>query len=280
MNWRFIVSIIVTIILSSLAAEIFRFNYNKPSKIFELVYQGDLSALQQHLNNSAHSIDIRDAHNNTLLHWIAKSNAPAAPNLLELALNSGANVNAVNNAGTSVLHWATYSDNPQVLERLITSDANIFRRNLVGETPLHWAVDWQRLNAAKTLLKHYDLLKIEGNSAQNHDSVDINSVDQHGNSAFHKVAVDCDQRQNCIALVKVLLESGANPLLKNNYQRTPLQHFNSGVDSYINQYMQKLKAQQAADEEAEAKLSQAPASHIEAELKEFKQKLESEYHVV
>ena len=69
------------------------------------------------------------------MHWAARDSEN--PDVVELLIDSGANINAKNPYnGMTPLHWAARgNENPGVLELLIDSGANINAKSDSGQTP-------------------------------------------------------------------------------------------------------------------------------------------------
>lgn len=94
---------------------------------------GYIDAVRVFLENGA-DINIRDAFQNTPLHW-----AIAHPSVARLLLDNGARVDAKNDTGKTALHWAVQAEQEQVTAMLVKGGADV---NAVDEnnfTPLHVA---------------------------------------------------------------------------------------------------------------------------------------------
>jgi ankyrin repeat protein len=83
---------------------------------------------------------------------------------------------------------------------------------MMKETPLHWAVDWLSLPAVQVLLQR---------------NANVHLLDVYKNSPLHKISGDCDQKVVCRDIVALLVKHGSDITLRNEYNRTPLQHFDT-----------------------------------------------------
>jgi len=63
-------------------------------------------------------------------------------------------INSVDSAGNTALHWAAYRNHPEVVEYLLSAGANPEITNQSdGQTPLHWACIGGHIACVKHLLK-------------------------------------------------------------------------------------------------------------------------------
>lgn len=69
--------------------------------------------------------------------------------MTEMLINKGADVNAKNNAGISILHTVS---NGEIANILISKGANINAKDKDGRTPLHWAANFNHKLVAKLLV--------------------------------------------------------------------------------------------------------------------------------
>ena len=92
--------------------------------------------------------------------WEAISNRDVGK--AKALISSGADVNYVNQQGTSILHQALSLGNVELIELLIATGANVDAQNNQGETPLHWVAsggigaksEAAMLNMAEVLIAH------------------------------------------------------------------------------------------------------------------------------
>ena len=81
----------------------------------------------------------------TALHWaVTRGDAddPSAQEVFGMLIESGADPNALNDAGETPLHLASRSNNELLLTSLIEAGADVNTRDSSGLTPLHLAADW------------------------------------------------------------------------------------------------------------------------------------------
>jgi len=155
--------------------------------------------------------------------------------LVERLIQAGANVNARNDRGGTALMYAALEDSPKVLElllargakpdlqakngwtalmlaaarghtecatRLLAHRANPNLADVYGWTPLMRAVHEQRAGVADALLANR--------------AIDLNAVDEAGNTALHHAAVE-----GALDLAQKLLAAGADPKRKDREGRIP-----------------------------------------------------------
>lgn len=130
--------------------------------------------------------------------------------MVDLLLMLGADINRVDkDCPNSPLHDATYRGYYLLVEHLIKKGAEINIRNYLGKTPLHLASKMGHYQTTKTLL--------EANPTM------INLKDPDGDTAlqmaFSKFTENPKKR---ISLIRLLLENGASPHLKNKAGKSPL----------------------------------------------------------
>ena len=75
---------------------------------------------------------------------------PFALEILNLLIDNGADINAVDNYGESLLYFASWS--PLAIKTLVNLGADLHIRNTEGNTPLHAAVNYSDPDAIKTLV--------------------------------------------------------------------------------------------------------------------------------
>eukprot|EP00727_Mastigamoeba_balamuthi_P003208 m51a1_g12885 hypothetical protein (288) ;mRNA; f:164-1027 len=111
--------------------------------------------------------------------------------LLELMIDSGANVNASRSNGASALYTAAWNGNEETIVSLCKRGADVNCHNTKDWTPLHAAAFRGHLNACRALIEHGALLDLKS---------------REGTTALYYA---CDGRRTAVA--EFLLDRGANP---------------------------------------------------------------------
>ncbi|HCE59317.1 MAG TPA: hypothetical protein DEQ74_00555 [Wolbachia sp.] len=130
--------------------------------------------------------------------------------------------------GNTLLHFAVKRGQMSVIKALLQNGADINAQNAKGKAPLHWATNYaikscdssSRLNTIRTLLR---LRKPKINTVNNEESAPI--------------------RYSKVAIVKFLLEKGADSLLVDKKRRLP-RYF--AYNDRIEQLLQNAEICQAA----------------------------------
>jgi len=139
-------------------------------------------------------------------------------------LSRGADPNAVGNFGMRPLHLAVYVGNREAAEILLNHGADPNIRDTAGGTPLHWAVVGGFPDIVELLLER---------------GADPNAKDNAGNTPLHIAAMGhtnevaamfielaprfgLEYPYDHLDTVRILLEYGANPTVKNSYGQTPI----------------------------------------------------------
>ncbi|KFA80114.1 hypothetical protein S40288_04664 [Stachybotrys chartarum IBT 40288] len=95
-----------------------------------------LSALVQLLLNSGAEIESKDEMGQTPLSWAAIAGNKAT---IQLLLDNGAEIDARDERGQTPLSWAAAIENKDIVQLLLDNGANIESRDDRGRTPLSWA---------------------------------------------------------------------------------------------------------------------------------------------
>ena len=106
--------------------------------------------------NATALLDIR-----TPLHLVAANNEN--PEVVNLLINAGADVNAVDGNGSTPLHaTAKFNENPEVLTVLIRAEADVNAKDEIGQTPLDRATSPP--SGGEPNPKNADVLRVAGAS--------------------------------------------------------------------------------------------------------------------
>ncbi|KAK7867803.1 hypothetical protein R5R35_001215 [Gryllus longicercus] len=111
--------------------------------------EGRLSDVRRLIHSGAY-VNYTDRYGSTpLVYAVFNDHA----DVVSLLLQRGADVNAVNLAGNSALHWAAMRDpSGRCVELLVRAGADVNARDLYGATPLHWAAQCNNEEAVRALL--------------------------------------------------------------------------------------------------------------------------------
>lgn len=128
-----------------------------------------------------------------------------------LLIDKGADVNAVNNRGDSVLNIASGLNNIEIAEMLVKKGADINHKDAEGYSPLHSLVS--KFNHDKDLITYLI-----------NKGADVNSVNSKGDSILHDALI---YSQDCVEL---LVNNGADVNHKNNKGESILDFLNNTFD--------------------------------------------------
>lgn len=181
------------------------------------------------------NVNSRDKDNDTPLHSAAARKDSKLVCLL--LLERGANIHARDKKGNSSLHIASMKQCKEAIITLIDKGADINGRNRNGDTPLHIAVKSKVPESLALLLElkaDINATNLKGKTALHvatklgYDFVmkvlidsgaSLEVKDYKGNTALHCAA----KSYNGHMTAGILLESGANMNVFNNFYETPLQ---------------------------------------------------------
>ena len=139
-------------------------------------------------------------------------------------LKQGADVNAKDKDGWTLLHRASFWNRIDIAKFLIENGADVNAKDKNGETPLY-LVSWDLVDIAKFLIEN---------------GADIDAQNKDGWTPLHLAAFWCK-----IDIVKVLIENGADPFIKNINGQTALdlcvdKAIRAILDTYMNEYNQTI----------------------------------------
>ena len=128
-------------------------------------------------------------------------------------LDRGADVDAVDDDHSALLHRVSYDGNLEVTQLLLERGANINARNEKGHTPLHLVcVGLNAYDSTSVCFQTMRLLLEHG--------ADIDALDNHHSTPLHITVV---ARFGSVIATQLLVDHGANVHLQNNDGHTPYQ---------------------------------------------------------
>ena len=151
--------------------------------IHDFVAHNDLERVSQLLKEHATSVDQANRYDERPLH-LAQT-----PEMIELLIRRGADVNIENHFGDSPLLQAVYRGDHGLVELLIERGANIDHKNRFGDTPLREA-------ARRDLIVMVQILVDRG--------ANLNMQNRHGETVLHAAV-----RRGNHSMVRVLVAGGA-----------------------------------------------------------------------
>ena len=191
----------------------------------------NLAILQELI--TPNNVDSRDSDGNTVLHQAVKNRASI--DIIRYFINCGADLNARNANGDSILYTAVQMNNKEAGELLIKEGVDIYARNSEeysplrlamvnggdtrdwffnqkvikgadgnGNTPLHYAAEWKYDECISYLIAK---------------GGDINKKNALGQTPLYNAA-----KENSVSTIKLIIEKGANPNARDLLNNTPLHH--------------------------------------------------------
>lgn len=163
----------------------------------------------------------------TPLHWAAWWNEN--PAVIDVLLKMGGNVNALDKDNwTPLLHAAAWNRNLEVIEVLLRAGGEASARAQNGWTPLHGAASYNENPAiehwAGRCTENPELIKVLVEAGG-----DIDAQDKDGRTPLHWAAIN---NQNP-AMIKALLKVNANPNIKDNQGKIPVDYIDENEDNKL-----------------------------------------------
>lgn len=128
--------------------------------------------------------------------------AQAGLPLVELLLDTGADVNVTDFADNTPLHGAAFAGNADIINALLARKADPSHRNRQRATPLHQAAYRGAVLAVEALLR---------------GKADVKAVDNVGETALHRAATG-----GHVVVLKLLLDRGAEVNVRDRQGQSPL----------------------------------------------------------
>lgn len=147
--------------------------------------------------------------------------------IIQLLIEKGADVNAINKYGKTCLHTAveSYDPKPKVVELLIENDADVDAINNNGETCLHIAATTSNIKVVRFLVKE--------------KNADVNARDKYGNTPLHCV--------DDVEVMRFLIAKDAKVNARNKSRYTPLYYAINHVKGESRKKIVQLLVENGAD---------------------------------
>jgi ankyrin repeat protein len=152
---------------------------------------------------------------NELLAAIAKNDKGDLARLL----NEGVDLNAKDRDGRTALMHAVIGDKNELIDLLIKNGADVNAQDNDGFSPLHFAAQDFRTKAAGFLLRA---------------GAQVNLCDKYGNTPLWRAVFNSRGRGE---VIRLLLEHGADRLLKNKSGKTPVDLANNIGNYDVKQFL-------------------------------------------
>jgi len=134
----------------------------KDTELHKAAHKGDLSVVEDLVNENKEDINVQGAQNRTPLH---RAVGKGHNNIVTLLIDKKADVNIVDGGGLTPLHWAALSGLTETGKILIQCGAPVNVQTNSGETALHLAAEKGHGSFVKLLLDNKADSKIRDKSS-------------------------------------------------------------------------------------------------------------------
>ncbi len=179
-------------------------------------------------------MNIADDKGWTCLFTAIESTETGLPEIVELLLKNGLNINHQDHKGISALHLSAYKGQDDNVDLLIKYKADIDLKDIFGRTPIFFAIMEGQTNAIQALLDagcDYNIKDNNGDSVMHYSyytkgnnllytimlhekGMDIDVIDNNENTIL--ILAGKDGVKKNLRLIKKLIEFSANPNKKNS----------------------------------------------------------------
>jgi len=176
--------------------------------------QGNLTCVQELLNNDPALVNDQDWEEKTPLHVAAENGHLAVTQLLlhHVLLHRDADIDAEDWNQETPLHLAALNGHADVTRLLLNSDALVDAHNKQKRTPLHYAASNGHLNVAAILLDHK--ATVDARDKYNQTPLHWTAIKGHAAVAivllYHNAAVDAQNNDNATPLHLASINGHAN----------------------------------------------------------------------
>ncbi|MDX1916961.1 MAG: ankyrin repeat domain-containing protein [Rickettsiaceae bacterium] len=239
-------------------------------QLFYAIKQGNWDKINELIEQNASIMNLPDQSGKSFFHWAIEAGDPAvinmlllreeypksqtlevldnkrraplfialesgSPEVVEILLAQGADINSRNQKGLTPLHVAVVNNDIEMISALLTRGPDLEAKEEYGYTPLHIAIEKGNLNAVNLLLEKGANLETKddvgltplhiaiekGNlNAVNlllAKGANLNAMDELGATPLHNAIT-----QNKLEVVKILLANGADPSIEDISGKPPL----------------------------------------------------------
>lgn len=183
-------------ILNQNEADFFSIN-NNGENAFDLVFDRGVEYTENIVTSEL--VDLRNSRENTPLFYAIDR---GSPDIVQVLLDKGADINASNVNGETPLHQAITTDNIVISNMLISRGSNIEAKDKQDNTPLHHCVFWNASETARLLVDNGAL---------------IDSKNRSGRTPLHEAVLSEDR-----GIVTFFIRKGSNLNSRDNNGQTPL----------------------------------------------------------